>query len=336
MDFRLTEEQREFELLARRVAEDLAQQHRTDDSSPPDVNWSLLVDTGLMGLLVANGDGGSGGGMVEAAIFAEQLGRVAAPSAIAGSVLIAPAAIDLVESATQRQQLRSELVSGRPMSVVVGEDLSWPPGPDGFAWGWHRDAAMLAPDASGLAPIDVAEADVRPTEDLGLFVAHITTTVASPNLMESEGGQRFITVANVIMSSLLVGYMRTALDLAVEHAKQREQFGVKIGTFQAIKHICADMLVDLESSRSAAYGAAAIASNASDVRGASRTAATAKAWCGDAGVRVCENSIQVHGGMGFTWECPVHRFLRAALVARSSFMSSDCAVDLLARSAPWT
>ena len=117
---------------------------------------------------------------------------------------------------------------------------------------------------------------------------------------------------------------------------EREQFGAKIGSFQAIKHLCADMLVDAESSHSIAYGAAAIVAHASDVRSATRAAAVAKAWCGDAAIRVCEGAIQVHGGIGFTWEFPLHRYLRASHAARVSFMSPADALDLITRLDRWT
>lgn len=216
------------------------------------------------------------------------------------------------------------------MSVMVGDDLAWPPVNRPVAWGWHAGCLALAPVDGGLELVELAGAEVRPTQDLGLFVARAGTSATATAIETTESGQRFLAATNVILSSLLVGTMGRALELAVEHAKNREQFGVKIGTFQAIKHLCADMFVDVESSRSAAYGAASIVAATPDIARAAHTAAVAKAWCGDAAVRVCEGSVQVHGGMGFTWECDVHRYLRTALVARASFMSSDRAVDVVA------
>jgi alkylation response protein AidB-like acyl-CoA dehydrogenase len=328
MDFRLTEEQRELAQLARRVAEGTAD--GPTDATAPEIDWTPLANTGLMGLLIGEADGGSGATLVEAAILAEELGRAGAPAAVVGSALIAAAALDLVPSPELRHELRQALAAGRPMSVMVGDDLAWPPVNQPVAWGWHVGCLALAPVEDGLGLVEIAGAEVRPTQDLGLFVARSTTNTAATAIEATESGQRFLAATNVILSSLLVGVMGRALDLAVEHAKNREQFGVKIGTFQAIKHLCADMFVDVESSRSAAYGAAAIVANASELGRAIHSAAVAKAWCGDAAVRVCEGSVQVHGGMGFTWECDVHRYLRTALVARASFMSSDRAVDVVA------
>ena len=327
MDFRLTDEQRELAQLARRVAEGTAGRPA---AAAPEIDWKPLVDTGLMGLLVSEADGGSGATLVEAAILAEELGRAGAPAAVVGSALIAAAAIDLVPSPELRHALRQALCAGRPMSVMVGDDLAWPPVNRTVAWGWHAGCLALGPVDGGLELVEIAGAEVRPTQDLGLFVARAGTSARATAIETTEPGQRFLAATNVILSSLLVGTMGRALELAVEHAKNREQFGVKIGTFQAIKHLCADMFVDVESSRSAAYGAASIVAATPDIARAAHTAAVAKAWCGDAAVRVCEGSVQVHGGMGFTWECDVHRYLRTALVARASFMSSDRAVDVVA------
>jgi alkylation response protein AidB-like acyl-CoA dehydrogenase len=129
--------------------------------------------------------------------------------------------------------------------------------------------------------------------------------------------------------------MRATLELAVNYAREREQFGVKIGSFQAVKHLCADMLVDTESSHSIAYGAAALVAQSPDPVAAARSAACAKAWCGEAAIRVCEGAIQVHGGIGFTWESPLHLYLRAAHVLRASFMSPASALEEITRFDQW-
>jgi alkylation response protein AidB-like acyl-CoA dehydrogenase len=112
---------------------------------------------------------------------------------------------------------------------------------------------------------------------------------------------------------------------AVQHARTRQQFGTAIGTFQAVQHLCADMLVDVESARSALYGAAWSVERLDSERGA-WAAAVAKAWCGRAAVRACENAVQVFGGMGITWECDVHLHLRAAHQAAASFGSDHTVI----------
>jgi len=107
------------------------------------------------------------------------------------------------------------------------------------------------------------------------------------------------------------------LDMAVGYAKERQQFGRPIGSFQAVKHRCADMLVDVEGMRSAVYWAAwCIAASDDD---ASVAASTAKIWCSDAARRVMASGLQVHGGIGFTWEHDVHLFLKRSQLDQVSF-----------------
>jgi alkylation response protein AidB-like acyl-CoA dehydrogenase len=121
------------------------------------------------------------------------------------------------------------------------------------------------------------------------------------------------------------------MELSVEYAKERVQFGRPIGSFQAIKHRCADMLVDVEGMRSSVYWAAwCIGARHDD---ASVAASTAKVWCSDASRRVMASALQVHGGIGFTWEHDVHLFLKRAQLDQVSFGDAgfhrDRLVDLL-------
>jgi alkylation response protein AidB-like acyl-CoA dehydrogenase len=111
-----------------------------------------------------------------------------------------------------------------------------------------------------------------------------------------------------------VGASARCLDLIVEYAKTRQQFGVAIGTFQAIKHRCADMLVELEAARSIAYYARDAVADAFDgpVDGLHATVACAAAWCAEAYVHLAHETIQLHGGVGFTWEHDAHLHLRRA------------------------
>src|SRR5437868_8490725 len=115
----------------------------------------------------------------------------------------------------------------------------------------------------------------------------------------------------------MLGGASAVLDMAVGYAKDRVQFGRPIGSFQAVKHRCADMLVDVEGMRSTAYWAAwAITAGDPD---ASVAASTAKVWCSDASRRVMASALQVHGGIGFTWEHDLHLFLKRAQLDQVSF-----------------
>jgi acyl-CoA dehydrogenase len=118
--------------------------------------------------------------------------------------------------------------------------------------------------------------------------------------------------AAVLISAELLGLAARMLDVSVDYAKTREQFGRPIGSFQAVKNRLADMHVDVEGMRSSAYYAAwAVQTGAP---GAALAASTAKSWCGDAGRRVVASALQVHGGIGFTWEHDLHLYLKRAEV----------------------
>ena len=141
--------------------------------------------------------------------------------------------------------------------------------------------------------------------------------VAAPTVGAAAAAAPHLDRGAVFHSAGLLGGAEAVMNLAVEYAKQREQFGRPIGSFQAVKHRCADMLVDVEGMRSAVYHAA-WAIGAGDPDGPV-AAATAKIWCSDAGVRVAESSLQVHGGIGFTWESDVHLYLKRAQLDQVSF-----------------
>jgi alkylation response protein AidB-like acyl-CoA dehydrogenase len=125
----------------------------------------------------------------------------------------------------------------------------------------------------------------------------------------------------VFHSVEMLGAAEAVMGLAVDYAGQREQFGQPIGAFQAVKHRCADMLVDVEGMRSTAYHAAwSIGAGESD---ATVAAAVAKIWCSDAGLRVAESALQVHGGVGFTWDSDVHLYLKRIQLDQVSFGDAE-------------
>jgi alkylation response protein AidB-like acyl-CoA dehydrogenase len=145
----------------------------------------------------------------------------------------------------------------------------------------------------------------------------------------TEARTRLLDRGATFTSADLLGSASRALELAVEYAKDRVQFGRPIGSFQAVKHRCADMLVDVEGMRSTVYWAAwCIGANDLD---ASVSASTAKVWCGDASKRVMASALQVHGGIGFTWEHDLHFFLKRAQLDQLAFGSSTTHRERLAR-----
>jgi alkylation response protein AidB-like acyl-CoA dehydrogenase len=163
--------------------------------------------------------------------------------------------------------------------------------------------------ASGLARTAL------PTMDQTRKQARLTFSGTPARLIGSAGGAveslpQATALASVALAAEATGGAQRCMDMAVEYAKTRIQFGRPIGSFQAIKHKCADMLIEVESARSAAYFAASEAADGSD--GLANAASLAKAYCTDAFFHTAAESIQVHGGIGFTWEHDAHLYFKRA------------------------
>jgi alkylation response protein AidB-like acyl-CoA dehydrogenase len=151
--------------------------------------------------------------------------------------------------------------------------------------------------------------------DLTRRLARVDAPGAIVGNITAESRARWEAYALALLSADLVGAMSESLDEVVEHAKSRVQFGKPVGSFQAVQHLCADALVLVESSRSVMWHAA-WAVDALDVDDALSAARVAKAYCAESAYRVCETAIQVWGGIGMTWECRAHLFLRRTLLSR--------------------
>lgn len=279
--------------------------------------WAAMVDQGWTGISVAESLGGVGLGTVEAAVLLEQAGGHVAPvpltqqlialealadthwgpSLLAGELVgaVARTALDLHPDGT---------VSGRPEPVIYGA----------------RADVLVVPAGDELVAVDITgiEREAQPAMDLTRELAWVgldhapAVVVGGPAEVASH-----LQRGAVYHSAEMLGGAEAVMRLAVDYAKDREQFGRPIGSFQAVKHRCADMLVDVEGMRSAVYHAA-WALGAGDPE-APVAAATAKVWCSDAGLRVAESSLQVHGGIGFTWESDVHLYLKRAQLDSVAF-----------------
>jgi alkylation response protein AidB-like acyl-CoA dehydrogenase len=167
----------------------------------------------------------------------------------------------------------------------------------------------VAGDSEGLTRTPLATMDQTRTQ------AELRFDGVTASLVGVEGGagpmlDRVLDIAAAALAAEQVGGTARCFEMAVEHAKQRVQFGRPIGSFQAVKHLCADLLLQVESARSAAYYAAwAVAEESPEV---SMVASLAKAYCSDAYVAVATENIQIHGGIGFTWEHPAHLYFKRA------------------------
>jgi alkylation response protein AidB-like acyl-CoA dehydrogenase len=283
MDFSFTGEQQELKRQARAW---LAERYPLDRDwdAPADDAWAELAELGWLGVSVAEEEGGAGLGFVEEAILLEELGYALYP----GPYL---ATIGLALPWLGPEQRRAVAAGEARWSVEVDGLVPWLGSVD------HVVADGAAHDARGeeLATVD-------PSRPLGRLEAG--EGAALP-------GTGDVARARAAMACEAVGIGQRALELGIEHARTREQFGKPIGVYQAVSHALADTYGDVELSRSLAYWAAWCVAEGDPQ--AAVAAAAAKAFATEAAVAACERAIQVHGGTGFTWEHPLHRFYKRAL-----------------------
>jgi len=294
--------------------------------------WTRLAgEVALTGLIVPEEYDGQGLGVTEAAVALEESARVLLAQPFLTSSVLATLAIKESGDDTQAAELLPRLASGELIAAVALEDAGTAISAEQSADGWLLSGtkepvldATLAQQFVVSAPVDgatglflVAADGVEVTPRDGLDLTRGLAEVCfdrSPAIR--LGGDATVLVARLgdvaalAAAAELTGIADRALVLAVEYAKTREQFGKLIGSFQAIKHICAEMLATVESSRAATAAAAAAADD--DPADLARTASIAKAWTSTQCVLAAEQLIQVLGGIGYTWEHPAHLLLRRA------------------------
>jgi alkylation response protein AidB-like acyl-CoA dehydrogenase len=341
VNFDLTDDQRAIQrtatefLAARYKPEEVRRLALEDDRGFTDEQWTALVELGWPALIVPEEDGGLGLGLVELVVVCEALGHALAPTpflsnAAAGLLLVAGADSD------QRGEYLQPLAEGSRRGTVALWDADGGWGLGGEAVEVEGDGAearltgrkIAVPDAGSADFLVVAGPDGRhfivdadadgvaisPSE--GLDPTRKLYEVALQGAAGSElGGDRaalehgYHAISTAIAAES-VGVAQRAMEMAVDYAKERTQFGRPIGAYQAVSHACAQMLLEVEGARSVTLYAA-WALNHEPASGP-LAAAMAKAYASDAGWRVTASSLQVHGGIGFTWEHDLHLFLKRA------------------------
>ena len=289
MDFAFTEEQLELKRQARawlseRYPLDRAWSDGEGDGKQDD-RWAELAELGWLGVSVGEAEGGVGLGFVEEAILLEELGYALYPGPYLGTIGFA--------LATLGPEDRTAVASGQTK--------------------WSAEVNGLVP---WLGSVDrVVDMDGNAQEARGEELVSVDPSRPLGRLERTNGtplpGHRDIPRARAAMAAEALGIAKRVLELGVEHAKTREQFGKPIGVYQAVSHQLADTYADVELARSLVYWAAWCV--AEDDEQARVAAAAAKSFAAEAAVAACERSIQVHGGTGFTWEHPLHRFYKRAL-----------------------
>ncbi|MGK2867836.1 MAG: acyl-CoA dehydrogenase [Mycobacterium sp.] len=281
--------------------------------------WSAGAELGWNGLAISEEFGGSGFGLAELAVVVELTGRELTPGPFLPTVAAA-VAIDRCAPDSVRAQLLPGLADGSTVAALglnvlvnMESDLTasaeWPavlgaPDSDVLVLAAGEDLIIVEADADGITVTALPSLDT--TRSVGSVSMRGAAISADRVLRGAARHAR--TVFRVLAAAEAVGISWASLDMAVEYAKVREQFGRTIGTFQAVKHHAANMLVDAEQTTAATWAAA----RADDLDAASLPATIAAVHAIRAQVFNAENNIQLHGGIGFTWEHDAHLYLRRA------------------------
>ena len=312
MDFDLTDDQLALRDGARELLDGLASpalvRAHTDRGDAFDAAlWSAMVEQGWLGIELPEAAGGVGLGTVEAAILAEELGRHAAPAPFEAAVL----ALDALTYAGH-DEWTERLLGGDVIACVA-----WDPNAP-VPYAPSADVAVVLADDGVYVQAQSSRAAREPAMDLTRELGWLDFDPSrAERIGDMDARNRLLDRGALLACADALGGASTALDMAVEYAKDRVQFGRPIGSFQAVKHRCADMLVDVEGMRSTVYWAAWCIGAADP--DASVAASTAKVWCADASKRVLASSLQVHGGIGFTWEHDLHFFLKRGHLDQIAF-----------------
>lgn len=346
-----------------------ARQMMEDEKGYSPEKWHKMAELGWLGLIFPEEYGGAGLDMVDLTVVMEEMGRVVLPGPFFPTVLLGGMAVLLGGSEEQKRRLLPEICKGSHKATLAWLEESGTWEPSGIGLTARREQNTYVLEGTKLFVHDAHNADwmvvaarTKPGDDtlgISLLIVEggqpgIRTRVmktmdqtrklcevmfdrvrvpANCLLGEEHGGwpllERVADRAKVGLCAEMCGGMEKVLEMSVAYAKVREQFGRPIGSFQAIQHKCANMLVQVESSKSATYYAAwAVANNTAD---AHLAASMAKAYCSDAYRTVAGEGIQIHGGIGFTWEHDMHLYFKRAKGSEVTFGDATWNRELVAR-----
>ncbi len=350
-----TAEQEELRTTVRRFLAEMSPSPQvrhwmdSEDGYDPRLWHRMAGELGLHGLALPERFGGSDGGPVELGIVLEEMGRVLLPSPYFATVGLAGQALVASNDTAAQERWLPAIADGSAIATLAlaEERGSWrledvatvaESGPSGWTLsgtkmfvidGCRADLLLVvarAESGPGLFAVagDAAGLTRRPLEtfDPTRRLARIDLDGAAARRVGPDGDateylHRVLDLAVTALAAEQVGGTQACLDAAVEYAKIRVQFDRPIGSFQVIKHKCADLLLDLEAARSAAHHAASVATEEPGELPA--PAAMAAAWCSAAFTRAAKENIQIHGGVGYTWEHDAHLYLKRAKVSEQLF-----------------
>ncbi|MEY2465431.1 MAG: hypothetical protein QOH64_3569 [Acidimicrobiaceae bacterium] len=293
--------------------------------------WQGLADLGVTGLLVPERHGGAGRGMTDMGVVLEELGRAVHPGPFLSSA-VGAASVLVAVAGPDGDELLPRIADGSTIATVAlhdeGRRATWRTPTTVASNGALSGTKAFVPDAAGA---DVILVTAATGDGIGLFAVeadapgvviipsetpdgtrkHATVELSDVVARRVGSGDATPALAGVVDRLLVahvvdgVGAASTALELAVEYTKERKQFDRLIVSFQAVQHLCAEMLQALELGRAGAYYAL-WAADAADPAELHRAATMAKAWAGDAFFKIGADAIQVFGGIGYTWEHDIH------------------------------
>jgi alkylation response protein AidB-like acyl-CoA dehydrogenase len=346
-DFSFTEEHEDLRATLRAFLQEksdeaaVREQMATERGFDPELWRQLAEQLGLAGLIVPEEHGGAGFGPVELLVAMEEMGRALLCAPYLGTAVFAASALLACADEVTRKDLLPGIAAGEKIVSVAWAEPGgrWDLASigmrarekgDGFELDgskrWVLDghlADVLLVVARGEAGLELFRVEpdapglgrsLVPSLDLTRKLAHVDLA-ATPARRVSRGDQaealeRVLALTHAALAAEQVGGAQKCLEMATEYARTRLQFGRPIGSYQAIKHKCADMLVEVEFAKSAAYNACFAAANEED--DFLEAAALAKATCSEAYFHAAAENIQIHGGMGFTWEHPAHLYFKRA------------------------
>jgi alkylation response protein AidB-like acyl-CoA dehydrogenase len=311
VDFGFTDDQRDIQrtardLLAERAKPERVREHAESQRMDTKL-WQELCELGWPGIAVAEEYGGQGLGTIELSILCEELGRSLAPVPFLPSVMAATV-IEHGGSPEQRERWLPGLARGETVGALgTAADGT----ADLLIGGLEAQVIVLIEGDGSARVLNANEAEVSPLTSIDptRSAARVSAERAGEDLAEGCAG---LGRALVAVSSELVGVCERVLAMTVEYVKERKQFGVPVGAYQAVSHRCAQMLLDTEKARSTTAFAAWTAD--ADPERLSEAAAMAKAAASDAGREVTASAIQAHGGIGFTWEADIHWLYKRAQI----------------------
>jgi len=340
-----------------------------DESAHDPAFWKKLTDLGWPGLLIPESYGGQGGSFLDMTVILEEAGKALVPGPFFTSAILGAMATVEGGSEELKRVVLPKMAAGEFIGTLAIAEAAGRFDPAGIKAKASKRGAkwiltgekMFVPDAQVADGIAVAARTARGSGESGITwlcvdasakgvtitqlktvdmtrrLCHVKfdkVEVPAANILglENEGGallRRMVEIAATALAVEMVGTAQKALDLAVDYAKTRTQFGKPIGAFQAIKHKCVDMMVAVENARSLSYYAAWTV----DTRAAESAAAVAmaKAYASDMAKNVTSEAIQVHGGIGFTWEHDMHLYHRRAIAGEANFGNAPVHRETVAR-----